>query len=90
VHSYDPVDGGSLQYDTLVLPIAESRSSESPLFSSSKKFLEAIAFLASHGPLNIVLIGQGFDVLYTNITKLVRSFDMVAVHWSFAIGIHLQ
>jgi hypothetical protein len=60
------------------------------LFSSSKKFLEAIAFLASHGPLNIVLIGQGFDVLYTNITKLVRSFDMVAVHWSFAIGIHLQ
>jgi hypothetical protein len=60
------------------------------LFSSSKKFLEAIAFLASHGPLRIVLNGQGFDVLYTDITKLVQSFDMVDVHWSFAIGIHPQ
>jgi hypothetical protein len=82
VDGFDTIDnsnymeGETLSYEVVVMLVSESRPSEDAIFSGASKALEAIAFLASHGPLDVVVFTQGPDALYTSPQKLGTLFEI--------------
>jgi hypothetical protein len=53
------LDAGWLDKKTLVMPTSETRSSENTFLSGASKVLEALAFVASHGKVEVVVVAHG-------------------------------
>jgi hypothetical protein len=66
---------------------SESRACNDGVFTKDSKLFEALAFLASPGPLDVTVLGQGLDGLTTDLESFSKLGEIPDITWTFEMAI---